>query len=226
MKPNPFYKNVSGIYGIRNVINNKLYIGKTHCMYSRCHQYVYDLSNRNIGHINDYLFNAIRKVGVENFEFFGLEFCNPDDLSTRELHWITYYKTTERNYGYNLRMDSSGGMIPHDETRTKISDNLRRQWAQGDRSGHSQKMKNKWASDPKRKSDQGKLFSNLKTKYEYEVHHPDGTTEQCLFQRLKELGLEGCMSSFHRTKQNDIILRGYRIVRYSKGEHGQTSQKP
>jgi len=220
MKPNKFLKDVIGIYGIRNLINDKLYIGKTHCMYVRCHQYVYDFQNRKLGHLNDYLFNAITKNGLQNFEFFPLEFCNPENLSIRELHWITYFKTTNRNFGYNLRLDSSGGMIPAEETRTKISATLRRQWAEGLRSEHSQKLKKNWADNPERKFKQGVIFSKIRTKFEYQVHHLNGEIERCLFKRLEELGLENVISTFHRKKTNDVTIKGLRVIRFPRGENG------
>lgn len=138
MNPNKFIQSRPAIYGIRNLTNGKLYVGKTHCVYRRCAQYVYDYANRHIGHLNDYLFAAMRKVGINNFEMFVLEFCESEALSERELVWIINFNTTDRNCGYNLRLDSSSGMLAHADTKSKISKNLKRQWAEGIRDGHSE----------------------------------------------------------------------------------------
>lgn len=218
MTPNVFLKSRSGIYGIRNKLNNKIYVGKTKCMTRRCHQYLYDFENRNIGHLNDYLHRAMTKIGISNFEFFPLEFCGLENIAERELHWMTVLKSTNRTHGYNLRMDSATGMHTSLETSEKISNNLKTQWANGVRKNHSQKLKDKWNSDPQRKLEQGVTFSRLKTKYSYEVHHPNGEIEVCLYQRLCELELQTVMSNFHRKNIDDVTCKGYRIIRHARGE--------
>jgi len=218
MKPNKFLQRRTGIYGIRNITNDKIYIGKTKCMYKRCHQYVYDFRDRNIGHINDYLFNAMSKVGIENFEFFPLEFCSIKETAERELFWMVKLKSTDRNHGYNLRMDSSTGMITSSETSKKISENLKKQWASGVRDDHAEKLREKWASDPERKRKQGESFRQIKTKYEYEVHHPDGVVESCLYSRLVELKIKNVITNFHRQNSNDVMCNGFRVIRFNKGE--------
>lgn len=221
MKPNKFLQKRSGIYGIRNIINDKIYVGKTKCMYRRCHQYIYDFRERSIGHINDYLFNAINKIGIDNFEFFPLEFCSVDMTSELELEWMVRLKSTDRNHGYNLRMDTSTKMITSIETSEKISNNLRKQWANGVRDGHSQKLRDRWANDPERRKKQGESFSQIKTKFEYEVHHPNGDIEQCLYSRLVELGLKNVISNFHRQNSNDVECKGFRVIRFNKGERNE-----
>lgn len=42
-------------------------------------------------------------------------------MSERELAWMDFYNTTNRNCGYNLRRDSSTRMIVHPETIAKMS---------------------------------------------------------------------------------------------------------
>lgn len=218
MSPNIFLKHCSGIYGIRNKVNNKIYVGKTKCMYRRCHQYIYDFETRHIGHINDYLYRAMVKVGIENFELFPLEFCDTENIASRELHWMLSLNSTHRTRGYNLRMDSSTGMHVSTETSEKISSNLKQQWANGVRDGHSQKLKDKWASDPQRRLNQGLTFSRLKTKYTYEVHHPCGKKESCDYKRLCELKLQNVGSNFYRRNSDDVTCKGFRIIRHARGE--------
>jgi group I intron endonuclease len=216
MKPNLLLKNRPVIYGIRNLINGKIYIGRTKCMYKRCHQYLYDFEFRALGHLNDYLYRAMVKDGIDNFEMVPLEFCSLDVISERELYWMKKSGSTDRQFGYNLRMDSSTGMVTSPETSLKMSENLKRQWAAGIRDGHSEKLKKKWASDPERVRIQGELFSHLKTKYEYEVHHPTGEVEFCKYNRLLELRIGSVLSTYHRRSVSDAVCKGFRVIRRDK----------
>lgn len=220
MKPNKFIKSRPAIYGIRNLINGKLYIGKTHCMYRRCSQYLYDYSTRSLGHLNNYLFSAMKKVGIDNFNMFVLEFCEPENLVECELKWIMEFNTTDRNKGYNLRMDSSSGMIAHAETRLKISQNLKRQWADGVRSTHSEKLKKSWMNASElRVKEQSELFRKCKTKYTYIIEHPNGQKEVCTYMRLKGLGLQGAVGNMSRSGKNITKCYDKFIVnRYPVGE--------
>lgn len=89
------------IYIIKNLINNKVYIGQTiqklskrfngHCCYSKT-----DKS------INMYIKRAIHKYGRENFSIELLEECNIEDLNQREQYWIKKYDSY--NNGYNLTL--------------------------------------------------------------------------------------------------------------------------
>lgn len=220
MNPNKFIQSRPAIYGIRNLTNGKLYVGKTHCVYRRCAQYVYDYANRHIGHLNDYLFAAMRKVGINNFEMFVLEFCESEALSERELVWIINFNTTDRNCGYNLRLDSSSGMLAHADTKSKISKNLKRQWAEGIRDGHSEKLKKSWANaSPLRRKEQTERFIKMRTKFTYVVHQSNGEKESCTYVRLKELGLHGAVGNMSRSKKNVTYLRdGTVVYRHPIGE--------
>jgi group I intron endonuclease len=208
---------MSGIYMLFNSVNNKIYIGKTQCFYKRCHQYVYDFKERKIGHLNDYLFNAMNKQGIENFDFVPVEFVGVNDLTERELHWIQHFKTTDRNYGYNIRMDSKEGLITSPETSLKMSENLKRQWASGARDQHSEKLKKSWRDNHERKAAQSALFSRYKTKYEYQVFLPEGV-KILNYSELVEYGLQTVVGSFHRKKTNDVFCKGVRVVRSPLGE--------
>ena len=212
MTPNKFLKNRSGIYGIRNIVTNKIYVGKSECMYRRCGQYLYDIRVKRIGHLNDYLYNSIVKYGIEEFEMFPLEFCEPNMLSEREFYWIEKLESTNRIYGYNFRLDSESGMITSRETSNKISNNLKRQWAEGLRKQHSEKMIESW-KDKQRLTNQSLLLSKILTKYDYVVVFPNGESEICSFKRLKELGLQTSISSFHRNKSNFCTCRNHQITR-------------
>lgn len=53
MKINKFDLNKSGIYCIRNIINNKVYIGKSKNIYNRITQHIYLLRNKSKLHIKE-----------------------------------------------------------------------------------------------------------------------------------------------------------------------------
>lgn len=213
MQPNKFLQGRAGVYGIYNPDVGKIYVGKTTDMTRRCAQYRYDFEHDRMGHLNDYLRAAMHKHGFDSFVFFPLEFCPTMRLAETELKWMQKLKSTDRRFGYNLRMDSSSGMTVCDSTREKIKANLVKQWASGMRSGHSEKMKAKWQSDPERRRKQGEAFSALKTKFIYLVKPPRGRTIKVLYQRLADFGLKSAVSSMHKAKTDSVVVKGYRVTR-------------
>lgn len=69
----------SGIYIIRNIINNKVYIGKSVLIKSRIYNHKSAL--RGSRHRNKYLQRAYDKYGMDNFIFEVLEKCPEEQLS-------------------------------------------------------------------------------------------------------------------------------------------------
>lgn len=124
----------TGIYIITNKVNGKVYIGKTLNFHKRKINYLSAIKHKRIKQINHYFLNAFLKYGTENFSFDVLEVCEVGDLSKRELYWMRHYQSTNRDKGYNLRMDSSTGMICHQRTRDRLSKTIREQYETGVRS--------------------------------------------------------------------------------------------
>jgi len=111
-----------GIYCIENKINGKKYIGKSINIESRISTHKSYLKRVEYPkkHCNRHLWASVKKHGLGNFDFYiieELDSCDDCLFSDRELYWIDFYKTTDRNYGYNLRRDSSTRMFVHEETR-------------------------------------------------------------------------------------------------------------
>ena len=111
-----------GIYQIRNIINNKIYIGSTKNFPNRWRNHKSDL-NRN-KHGNKYLQNAWNKYGNESFVFEKLLICDEKDLIMFEQKFIDYFKPCNRDNGYNLRELAESGptKIWTDEERRKMSE--------------------------------------------------------------------------------------------------------
>lgn len=86
----------SGIYRIRNLVNNKSYIGSAINLKNRwaVHQYTFNKGK----HPNRYLNFAFIKYGLINFIFEVLEYCKKEDLINKEQSWIDFC-----NPEYNIR---------------------------------------------------------------------------------------------------------------------------
>lgn len=102
------------IYKILNLINGKLYIGQT----SKTLKYRWSLhvrSNKN----SRYLTNAIKKYGPLNFSIEQIDTAtSQEELNEKEKYWICFYKSTDRNIGYNIQPGGYKGK--HSEETKKI----------------------------------------------------------------------------------------------------------
>ena len=103
------------IYKIVNKINGTTYVGQTK----------YDINKRFREHKHSsmtkktYLYNAMRKYGIENFSIEEIDNANSlDELNKKEIYWINKLNTKIPN-GYNL-VDGGDGIIGfHHSIKTK-----------------------------------------------------------------------------------------------------------
>jgi group I intron endonuclease len=116
----------TGIYQIRNLINNKLYIGSSKNIYFRTRRHLADL--RNNQHKNQHLQNSFNKYEEENFEFTILEVCEKDLLLERENYWMNTLnpKYNKVSYKDNLRVEIS------ESTKLKISKSMKEKFKRGE----------------------------------------------------------------------------------------------
>lgn len=133
-------KHACGIYKIENTVDGKVYVGKTVDFYRRYHQHVYTYRKAVKRGANRYLYNAFKKHGIDNFVFSILEICRREDASELELLWMEKLSSLDRAFGYNLRADSSSGMITHEDTRKLLTELRKKEWREGIRDGHAAKM--------------------------------------------------------------------------------------
>ena len=93
---------ITGIYCIKNNINQKNYIGQSKNIEMRWKQHIY---NSEIG--SQYpIHRALRKYGVNNFSFSVLEECEILELNNKEVEWIAKFNSYED--GYNCTRGGDG----------------------------------------------------------------------------------------------------------------------
>lgn len=107
---------ISGIYKIENLINHKVYIGQSKDVYKRLRQHIRSSKYNNHG----YLYNAIRKYGIENFSFEIL--IETYDRDYWEKFLIHIYHATDNKYGYNVCLGGIGFSFD-EETLEKMKTN-------------------------------------------------------------------------------------------------------
>lgn len=103
---------VSGIYCITNKVNNKKYIGQSKNIFSRWSEH-YRTATSNSDRCSS-IHKAIKKYGIENFNFEILELCAINKLDELEIQYIKLFKETG-NILYNLTDGGDGGAIMYGE---------------------------------------------------------------------------------------------------------------
>ena len=115
--PDEDLKCKSGIYQIRNLVNDKIYIGSTENLLIRKKYHFYTL--KKLIHRNNKLQNSYNKYGKENFIFEVIEFVeDTDKLLEIEQYWIDKLNIVEK--GYNIQ-PIAGKIHITDEIRKKMS---------------------------------------------------------------------------------------------------------
>lgn len=97
-------KNKSGIYQIRNLVNNKIYIGSSCNLYKRKRTHFYELKN-NI-HKNSKLQKSFNKYGEQNFIFEVIEFCSKENQYIIEQYWIDRFNIVKTGYNIQPKVES------------------------------------------------------------------------------------------------------------------------
>jgi group I intron endonuclease len=109
----------SGVYEIRNIFNNEIYIGSSINLLKRKYDHFYLLRKNN--HSNKHLQNSFNKYGEDNFKFTIIKFCKIDKCLELEQFYIN-----ELNPFYNINPFAGNSMgIKHsEETKKKMSNSL------------------------------------------------------------------------------------------------------
>lgn len=116
-----------GIYGIQNIVNNHIYIGKTGMNFGDrwdAHRALL----RGGKHFNQYLQRSWDKYGEDNFDFIIIEECMTEELDDKERYYIQLYR--DMDLAYNLADGGEGGSFlgKHlsEEAKRKIGDKNRK----------------------------------------------------------------------------------------------------
>ena len=112
-----------GIYGIKNVVTGKMYIGQSKCIENRFKDHFYDLRGGN--HHSPYLQNAFNKYGKDVFIQGVIEECDSSLLNERENYWINYYDTYNNGYNATNVNKNTGGRTYSDEDKLKLSESMK-----------------------------------------------------------------------------------------------------
>jgi len=103
-----------GIYAIINMINNKVYIGKTEVNFlTRFLRHQNDLYKDD--HFNEHLKRAVVKYGIKNFKFVPIEITtNKEEVLSLEDKWLALFLNEEKNsYNdticYNINLPGTSG---------------------------------------------------------------------------------------------------------------------
>lgn len=108
------------IYKITNNINGKIYIGQTRIPESkRWQQHVWHADNDS-DKDSLLLCKAIKKYGKESFSREIIEECDNNLLNEKEIYWINFYNSTNRDIGYNIATGGDGCSKYTDEEILKI----------------------------------------------------------------------------------------------------------
>lgn len=107
-----------GIYGIKNKVNGKIYVGQSSNVKARLYNHKSALKHDM--HMNDHLQKAWNKYGEFNFNFFIIEELDSiDKLNEKEIFWIDKYNANNREYGYN-RCEGGGGSRGYKHTEEAL----------------------------------------------------------------------------------------------------------
>lgn len=102
-KRSPYSKKV-GVYQIRNIINNRIYIGSSFDIAARWREHKYNL--RMNKHRNQHLQNAYNKYGKEAFVYEVLEvLASTEHQFEREQYWINLKEACNKKKGYNIQSE-------------------------------------------------------------------------------------------------------------------------
>ena len=124
----------TGIYKIKNLINNKVYIGSAVNIDRRWSLHQYHLS-KNIHHSKK-LQNSVNKNGIDNFIFEIIEECESGILIEREQYWIDFLNSYNNGYNSTPKAGSTLGRKHSEKTKHLIGSKSKGR-------KHSEKTKNK-----------------------------------------------------------------------------------
>ena len=98
--------NCTGIYLIKNLVNNKIYIGQSVDIKRRIQEHLRSAqpekyAKKSGRDSKTHLHLAMKKYGIENFSVNILQICEKENLDALEKKWILLLNSDDPNSGYN-----------------------------------------------------------------------------------------------------------------------------
>lgn len=184
------------IYSITNLVNRKVYIGKT--IQDPKLRFKQHKNSARLGKSDQLIHRAINKYGIENFKFEVIfNAFSEDDLSKSEQDFIAQYDCCVldgSHKGYNMTRGGEGvsGLKHSEESKQKMRKpkseetkaKLREAWKT--RPPHSAETREKQSKSQIGRTDAPETKAKKATKAarEWKVTHPDGT--EAIVLNLKE----------------------------------------
>ena len=107
-----------GIYLVKNLVNNHVYIGQTKGLFiNRWNAHIYT-ANSTVSKNKNLLSAAITKYGIDYFDFSVLETCDANLLDEREQYWIQVFHAD----GHDNYNQTAGGQ--NQNLRINITDDV------------------------------------------------------------------------------------------------------
>lgn len=122
-----------GIYKIENKQSHKCYIGQSTNIEKRWEEHKRAALSYNC---NTYIHRAIRKYGIDNFNFEIIEYCKKSELNQKEIDWIKKLDTFNNGYncttgGYYCEIKNKGENHSNAKLTNQDVYNIREQRLQG-----------------------------------------------------------------------------------------------
>jgi len=157
--------NVSGIYVISNLIDDRVYVGSAVSLAHRKGTHYFQLKNNK--HCNSHLQNFVNKYGLEKLRFNIVELCDKEDLIKREQFWFTKFE-----YKFNIALfaGSTLGRVYSEATKNKISNSLKNAGLKGiQKSEETKNAMRKPKSDKHKENIKKAQKAVIKTVYQYDL---------------------------------------------------------
>lgn len=111
-----------GIYKIQNKLNGKCYIGQSVDIHRRWNDHKSAAFNQNADCYHQHLYRAMRKYGINQFDFSILEECSRDELDTKEKYYIHQFDSFYNGYNQTFGGDTGGAKMPKEHILGIIHD--------------------------------------------------------------------------------------------------------
>lgn len=104
-----------GIYKIINIVNGKIYIGKSKNIKKRWKR------EKKGKELNQHIVRSFKRYGINFFQWVLIEECLLEQLKEREEYWMNYFESWNEKKGYNIRKISDGVEHHSEKSKKKMS---------------------------------------------------------------------------------------------------------